>query len=153
MNGVDGKQLCRIVAPYTHIVIKDREHRSQQEGRNHPRERDWNRPRFPSRSGTPETRHRHSQEFHRRLSHEFRSPSHSKSLSHESAMSQGSVARPGHKYLERRGSFASLRSLDDDHGSRPSSVGSQADCQFFFSFYLIFIVPENLTRSRSNLGA
>ncbi|KAH0827931.1 hypothetical protein J3R83DRAFT_3568 [Lanmaoa asiatica] len=100
-------------------LIKDREHRSQEEERNPQREREWNHPRLQSKSSTPE--------IHRRLSQEFRLPSHTKSFSHESVMSQSSGARPVHRHLERRGSLASLRSFDDDHSSRPSSSGSQAD--------------------------
>ncbi|KAF8556337.1 hypothetical protein OG21DRAFT_656063 [Imleria badia] len=117
VNGATGKQVSRV----RDIDTEERAHRSQPEGRSH------HRPRLPSRSSTPEMHHRHSQEFHRRLSQEIRSPSHAKSLSHESAMSQSSAARPSHRHLERRDSLASLRSFDDDHSSRPSSIGSQAD--------------------------
>ncbi|KAG6375425.1 hypothetical protein JVT61DRAFT_2982 [Boletus reticuloceps] len=116
----------------------DRVHPSQQEQRIHQREREWNRPRLPSRSSTPEMHHRHSQEF--------RSPSHSKSFSHEPVMSQSSAAWPVHRRVERRSSLASLRSFDDDHSSRPSSIGSQADCQYFpvsFLWYLNFYQIEN----------
>ncbi|KAF8134622.1 hypothetical protein EV363DRAFT_1324135 [Boletus edulis] len=105
----------------------DRVHPSQQEERTHQRERVWNRPRLPSGSSTPEMHHRHSQESHRRLSQEFRSSSHSKSFSHEPVMSQSSAAQPVHRRVERRSSLASLRSFDDDHSSRHSSIGSQAD--------------------------
>ncbi|KAI9569718.1 hypothetical protein HD554DRAFT_2090293 [Boletus coccyginus] len=108
-------------------TAKDRKHYPREEERIQQREREWSRPRLPSRSSTPEMHHRHSQEFHRRLSQELRLPSHTKSPSHESAMSQSSVARLPHRHLERRGSLASLRSFDDDRSSRPSSLGSQAD--------------------------
>lgn len=102
------------------MLTEDREQeRSQQ------RERERNRPRLPSRSSTPETHRRHSQEF--------RSPSHTKLFPHESVIPQSGTARPAHRHLGRRDSLASLRSFDDDHSSRPSSVGSQADCQYFLS--------------------
>lgn len=120
------------------------EHRAQEEGRNHQREREWNRPRLPSWSTTPEIHRRHSQEF--------RSSSHAKSFSHESAMSQGGATRSVHRQQERRDSLTSLRSFDDDHSSRPSSIGSQADCQYFpssFFLHLKFYQIEIESRSLS----
>ena len=105
------------------------EHRSQEEDRDRQREQERSHPRLPSGPSNPEAPRRHSQEYHRRLSQEFRSRT--KSPSHESLMSQGDVAGPLHRPLQRRGSHASLRSFDDDHSSRPSSIGSQADCQYF----------------------
>ncbi|KAG9316683.1 hypothetical protein JVU11DRAFT_2743 [Chiua virens] len=102
------------------------ERHSQEEENNHQREREWNRPRLPSTSSIPDTHRRHSRELHHRLSQDFRSPPHTKSHSPESAL-RSTSAMPIHRHLERRGSLVSLRSFDDDHGSRPSSSGSQAD--------------------------
>ncbi|KAG1793008.1 hypothetical protein EV424DRAFT_749331 [Suillus variegatus] len=89
----------------------------------HQREREWNRPKAPSRSVTPELHHQHSLEFHRRHSQEipWTSPSHVKSLSN------GATSPLSGRVLHRRGSVASLRSFDDDWSSRSGSMSSQAD--------------------------
>ncbi|KAG1751617.1 uncharacterized protein EDB91DRAFT_1106339 [Suillus paluster] len=107
--------------------FKEQQH-SREEDRMHQREREWNRPKAPSRSVTPELHHRHSLEFHRRHSQElpWTSPSHVKSLSNGGAISRSGSPLSG-RNLHRRGSVTSLRSFDDDQSSRPSSRGSQAD--------------------------
>ncbi|KAG0706047.1 hypothetical protein DFH29DRAFT_903265 [Suillus ampliporus] len=107
--------------------FKEQQH-SREEDRMHQREREWNRPKAPSRSVTPELHHRHSLEFHRRHSQElpWTSPSHVKSLSNGATISRSGSPLSG-RNLHRRGSVASLRSFDDDQSSRPSSRSSQAD--------------------------
>ncbi|KAG2074539.1 hypothetical protein BDR04DRAFT_1092688 [Suillus decipiens] len=99
------------------------QHHSREENRMHQRERQWNRPKAPSRSVTPELHHQHSLEFHRRNSQEmsWTSPSRVKSVSN------GVTSPLSSRSLHRRGSVASLRSFDDDRSSRPSSTSSQAD--------------------------
>lgn len=99
------------------------QHHSREEDRMHQREREWNRPKAPSRSVTPELHHQHSLEFHRRHSQEipWTSPSHVKSLSN------GATSPLSGRVLHRRGSVASLRSFDDDWSSRSGSTSSQAD--------------------------
>ncbi|KAG1881379.1 hypothetical protein C8R48DRAFT_680725 [Suillus tomentosus] len=99
------------------------QHHSREEDRIHQREREWNRPKAPSRSVTPELHHQHSLEFHRRHSQEipWTSPSHVKSLSN------GATSPLSGRVLHRRGSVASLRSFDDDWSSRSGSMSSQAD--------------------------
>lgn len=96
---------------------------SREEERSHQRERDCNRakPQVSSRSSTPD--------MHRRpISQEFRSPTHVKSFSHDSAVARSGSPRLLNPRLQRRGSIASLSSFDDDQGSRPSSRGSLANC-------------------------
>ncbi|KAG2150417.1 hypothetical protein DEU56DRAFT_779824 [Suillus clintonianus] len=107
--------------------FKEKQH-SREEDQMHQREREWNRPKAPSRSVTPELHHRHSLEFHRRHSQEIprTSPSHVKSLSNGATISR-SGSPLSSRSLHRRGSIASLRSFDDDRSSRPSSMSSQAD--------------------------
>ncbi|KAH7926545.1 hypothetical protein BV22DRAFT_1062786 [Leucogyrophana mollusca] len=111
---------------------------SREEELNRQREREWNRPKplrptTPlTRSGTPELHRRHSQELNRRHSqeaHPWPSPSHIRTLSHESIASRSGSPRMmmNGRGLERRGSSASLRSFDDDRSSRASSRNSGAD--------------------------
>ncbi|KAG2146420.1 uncharacterized protein EDB93DRAFT_1328770 [Suillus bovinus] len=99
------------------------QHQSREEHRMHQREREWNRPKAPSRSATPELHHQHSLEFHRRHSQEipWTSPSHIKSLSN------GATSPLSSRILHRKGSVASLRSFDDGRSSRSSSISSHAD--------------------------
>ncbi|KAG1816011.1 uncharacterized protein BJ212DRAFT_1356039 [Suillus subaureus] len=93
------------------------QYHSREDDRMHQREREWNRPKGPSRSVTPELHHQHSLEFHRRHSQEmpWTSPSHVKSLSNGAISPLGGV------------SVASLRSFDDDRSSRSGSMSSQVD--------------------------
>ncbi|KAI6021488.1 hypothetical protein BKA83DRAFT_4282595 [Pisolithus microcarpus] len=85
--------------------------------RNSQRERDWNR----HTPGRPDTPNHH----HHRIRHD--SPTHVKSISHDSYTTRGSPRSPLPGRLNRRGSVASLSSFDDDFGSRPSSRSSLAD--------------------------
>ncbi|KIK97734.1 hypothetical protein PAXRUDRAFT_194210 [Paxillus rubicundulus Ve08.2h10] len=112
LNGADG-ECCWIHPRYNPVyilTIQGKEHHS-----NHQREREWNRPKPQSRSGTPDIYHSHSQESHRRHSQELPSPPHVKSPTHESVMSSSGSPRAMHGQLERRGSLASLRSFDVFH--------------------------------------
>lgn len=96
---------------------KDRDHSPSDSKRNGQRERNWDR-HTPGRSDTPN--HHYS-----RIPHG--SPSHIKSISHESFTTRESPRSSLQSRLNRRGSVASLSSFDDDFSSRPSSRGSLAD--------------------------
>jgi hypothetical protein len=123
------KPSCFLRQSHRSDPVKVQQH-SREEEQKHQREREWNRPKVLPRPATPELSHRHSSEFHRRHSQEipWTSPSHVKSLSHETAISRSGSPLNG-RNLRRRDSAVSLLSFDDDRSSRPSSISSQADCK------------------------